>query len=195
MSRLNLILLSVAIIAAGALYVWKGKPGIADQPFDARAAELAERQATDLSPDELLTLLQVRAVDFPEDAEPHYYIGVILRETGRPEDADRAFRSALRRDQTHVPSLVALADLMVQMENGDIRPGVAQLYHRAWSLDSEQVRAGFMAGLPMFRAGSANDARAHWEKVANGLAEDDPRQAMLTALISAAEAETENQPG
>lgn len=195
MSRNNLILIITAIVAAGLFYVWKGRPGMADQPFAERAAELADRQATDLSPEELLTLLQVRAAEYPDDAEPHYYIGVILKETGRPQDADRAFRSALRRDQTHVPSLVGLADLLVQMENGDIRQSVAQLYYRAWSLDPEQVRSGFMAGLPLFRAGSVGEARAIWQQVGEGIAEDDPRQGMLTALIAAAEAESEEQPG
>lgn len=190
-----MILIAAAVISAALFYLWKGRPDLPEQPFSERAAELAERQASDLSPDELLTLLQVRAQDFPDDAEPHYYIGVILRETGRPQDADRAFRSALRRDQTHVPSLVALGDLLVRMENGDIRPGVAQLYHRAWSIDPDQVRAGFMAGLSMFRAGDTDRARAHWDAVRNGIGAEDPKQGMLTALIAAAEAETEQQPG
>lgn len=195
MNQNNLILIITAIVAAGLFYIWKGRPGMADQPFVERAAELADRQATDLSPEELLTLLQVRAAEYPEDPEPHFYIGVILRETGRPQDADRAFRSALRRDQSHVPSLVGLADLLVQMENGDIRQSVAQLYYRAWSLDPEQVRSGFMAGLPLFREGRFDEARALWQQVGEGIADDDPRQGMLSALISAAEAESEEQPG
>ena len=195
MNRVHLVLVAMAVLAAGLLYAWKGDPGLADQPFAQRAAELADRETTDLSPDELLTLLQVRAADFPDDAEPHYFIGVILRETGRPEDADRAFRSALRRDQSHVPSLIALADLLVQREGGDIRPNVAQLYYRAWTLDPNQVRAGFMAGFSQFREGMTEDARAQWTRVREGLAVDDPKQGMLSALIAAAEDEAAATPG
>ena len=65
MTRRDWILIAAAVVLGGGLYVWKGSPLMAEQPFAARAAEIASRDAMSLSPDELLTRLQQVAQDRP----------------------------------------------------------------------------------------------------------------------------------
>jgi cytochrome c-type biogenesis protein CcmH len=183
------ILIAVLIAIAAGFYFWLGRPGMPEQPFAERAAEIAAADPSTLSPDELLARLQAVAQERPTEPEPHYHIAVLLRTTGRPEDAVRAFQSALRRDDRHVPSLVALADLLTVENQGEIGEMATQLYDRAWRLDATQVRSGFMAGLEAYRAGRDDEANARWQAIEEQLAADDPKRGMLAAMISAAEEE------
>lgn len=183
------ILIGIVLIAAAGLYFWKGSPGMAEQPFADRAAEIAAADPNTLTPDELLARLQTVARDRPSDPEPHFFIGELLKGTGRSEDAVRAYQSALRRYDRHVPSLIALGDILVTENEGQIGEIAAELYERAWRLDASRVRAGFMAGLNAYREGRDEEAAARWAAIDENLDEDDPKRAMLAAMISAAEQE------
>ncbi|MEO1643398.1 MAG: hypothetical protein AAFR74_08685 [Pseudomonadota bacterium] len=189
MTRQDQILIAIVIVAAAALYLWQGRPGLSEQPFADRAAEIAAADPSTLSTDELLTRLQSLAAAQPEDAEPHFFIGNLLRSNGRAEDAVRAYQSALRRDDRHVPSLVALADVLTNDNGGEIGDVSAQLYERAWRLDTSQVRAGFLAGLSAYRDGRDEEAFARWNAIEEALESDDSARGMLSAMIETAKAE------
>src|SRR5690606_37652705 len=88
---------------------------------------------------EMLSRLEQAVIDKPDDPQPHYFIGEILRTKGRTEDAVRAYQSALRRDQDFVPALVGLADVLTQLSEGAIGPDATRLYARAYELDETQV--------------------------------------------------------
>lgn len=189
MTHRDKILIAVLIIAAAALYIWKGRPNLAEQPFSKRAAEIAAADPNTLSTDELLTRLQSLAAKSPDDAEPHFFIGNLLRSNGRSEDAVRAYQSALRRDDRHVPSLIALADVLTNDNGGEISDIPAQLYERAWRIDNTEVRAGFLAGLSAYRANRDKEAFARWAAVGDALPQDDPARNMLDAMIDTAKRE------
>ncbi|WP_300379354.1 hypothetical protein [Henriciella sp.] len=182
MTRKTLFVTLGGVAAAAGLYLLTGRPFLSEQPYAEREAELASRDASELSPPEMLARLQKTAREQPEAPEPQYYIGLIMRSQGRTDDALRAFQSALRRDDTHVPSLVALADALVTRDDGVVTQPAARLYDRAWRLDPTQVRSGFLSALPAYQAGDVEAAEAHWDKVAEGLEPGDPRLGMLEAL-------------
>lgn len=197
MTRSTYIWLGAAIVLAGAAYLFKGSPLLPDQPFSAREAEIAARPADELLPGEMLARLQKTARERPEEPEPQYYIGVLLRAQGRTDDALRAFQSALRRDSEYIPALIALADAVVARDGGMITEPAARLYDRAWRLDNSEIRAGILAAMPAYEAGDLDAAQAHWEKVFADLPADDPRRAMLNAMRAEADAartETEEDP-
>lgn len=177
------ILLGAAVAGAVGIYLWLGRPGLPDQPFADRAAEIAARDVNELTPDEFLTRLQGVAQERPDLPDPHYYIGVLLRDQGRGEDAIRAFQAALRRDAGHVASLIGLADTLVIREGGTFIPLAEQLYAQAWQVDAAQARAGFLAGLAAWQDGRQDEAEARWTAVEAGLAADDPQLSQLQALI------------
>ncbi|MEM1035729.1 MAG: hypothetical protein AAGI14_03095 [Pseudomonadota bacterium] len=189
MRRRDQVLIAVIFMTALGLYFWKGRPDLAEQPFSDRAAEIAAADPNTLSTDELLTRLQSLAAAKPDDAEPHFFIGNLLRSNGRSEDAVRAYQSALRRDDRHVPSLVALADILTNNDGGEIGDVPAQLYERAWRLDNTQIRAGFLAGLSAYRAGRDKEAQARWAAIEDTLESDDKARSMLNAMIDTAKQE------
>ena len=162
MTRTTTLALIAAVVASAAFYLFNGRPLLPEQPYAQREAEIAARDAEDLSPPEMLARLQMAAREQPDAPEPQYFIGVLMRAQGQNEDALRAFQSALRRDDSHVPSLIALADAVMMRDGGIVTEPAARLYDRAWRLDPSQKRAGLLAALPAYEAGDVEAAQAHW---------------------------------
>lgn len=185
MKSLNHIILGVALLCGALLYVWKGEPGRADLPYEARAAEIAEKDPSQLSPAELLARLQQISKARPTEPEPQYHIGVLMKAQGRQDDAIRLFQAALRRDPDHVPSLVALGDVLIGRDGGAINQLAEQVYLRAWQLDAGQVRPGILAGYAAAQDGRRDEAEEVWRKIDSNLAPDDPKRAMFDAILGA----------
>ncbi len=188
MSRSNLAILGACLAVGVAGYILVGKPGAGDQPMSQRQAALAEKVATDpqsLSPAELLSRLEQAVKDQPDAPEPHFFIGEMLRAQGRPQDALRAYQSALRRNSDYVPALVALSDVLVELSGGTVGPDATRLYARAYELDETQVRAGMFAAMGAAQAGDQEKAEQAMRYIYARLPEDDPRRERFRAMIEA----------
>ena len=193
-----LILGACAIVGVGG-YLMLGRPGLPDQPMDQRRAVLEDKRLNDpasLTVGESLAALELRAQQQPEKPDPHFYIGQILTLQGRLDEAERAYRAALRRDDTFVPALVALADNLV----GGQRPGeaipadAARLYMRAYQLDETQVRAGMWAAMAQSQAGNDAGAAELMRYIFSRLPEDDPRRERFAPMLEAIGAGDEARP-
>ena len=123
--------------------------------------------------------------DQPDAPEPHFFIGEMLRAQGRPQDALRAYQSALRRSSDHVPALVALSDVLVELSGGAVGPDATRLYARAYELDDTQVRAGMFAAMGAAQAGDQEKAEQAMRYIYARLPEDDPRRERFRAMIEA----------
>ena len=188
LSRTSLAVLGACLAVGVAGYVLVGKPGAGDQPMSLRQAALAQKVATDpqsLSPAELLSRLEQAAKDQPDAPEPHFFIAEMLRAQGRPQDALRAYQSALRRSSDHVPALVALSDVLVELSGGAVGPDATRLYARAYELDDTQVRAGMFAAMGAAQAGDQEKAEQAMRYIYARLPEDDPRRERFRAMIEA----------
>lgn len=187
-SRSNAILLAACLAAGVAGYALVGEPGMADQPMSARQAALADKIRTDpqsLTAAETLSRLEQAMRDNPKAPEPHFFIGEMLRAEGRPDDALRAYQSALRRNEDYVPALVSLADVLVELGNGAVSPDATRLYARAYQLDETQVRAGIWAAMGAAQAGDQDKAEQAMRYIYARLPEDDPRRERFRAMIEA----------
>ncbi len=188
LSRGNWLILGACLAVGVAGYLFVGQPGSGDQPMSARQAALAQKVATDpqsLSPAELLSRLEQAVKDQPAAPEPHFFIGEMLRAQGRPEDALRAFQSALRRNEDFVPALVALSDVLVELSDGAISADATRLYARAYQLDETQVRAGMFAAMGAAQAGDQVKAEQAMRYIYARLPEDDPRRERFRVMIDA----------
>lgn len=188
LSRTNWLILGACLALAVAGYAVVGKPGLPDQPMRTRQAALTEKIRTDpqsLTASETLSRLEQATVDQPTAPEPHFFIGEMLRAQGRPEDALRAYQSALRRDQDYVPALVALADVLVELSDGAVGPDATRLYGRAYELDEMQVRAGMWAAMGAAQAGDQAKAEQAMRYIFARLPEDDPRRERFRGMIDA----------
>lgn len=197
MKYLNLILLGLCLALGVGGYLLIGKPGMADQPMADRQAALAEKVRLDpqsLTEGEMLSRLEQAVIDKPEDPQPHYFIGEMLRTQGRAEDAVRAYQSALRRDEDFVPALIGLADVLTQLAEGGIGPDATRLYARAYQLDETQVSAGMRAAMGAAQAGDQEKAEQAMRYIYARLPEDDPRRERFRPMIEAIGREAPPQP-
>jgi cytochrome c-type biogenesis protein CcmH len=188
LSRSNAVILAICLVAGVAGYVAIGQPGMGDQPMSARQAALAEKIRTDpqsLTAAETLSRLEQAMRDNPKAPEPHFFIGEMLRAQGRPEDALRAYQSALRRNEDYVPALVSLADVLVELSGGAVGPDATRLYARAYQLDETQVRAGMWAAMGAAQAGDQEKAEQAMRYIYARLPDDDPRRERFRAMIDA----------
>lgn len=186
LSRTNGLILGLCLALGAAGYVVVGKPGLAGQPMSARQAALAEKIRTDpqsLTQAETLSRLEQAVKDKPESPEPHYFIGEILRMEGRPDDALRAYQSALRRDPDFVPALIGLAGVLVDLSDGNVTPDATRLFARAYQLDETQVQAGMFAAMGAAQAGDQEKAEQAMRYIFARLPEDDPRRERFRAMI------------
>lgn len=188
MRRTNLIISVACLAVAIGGYLLVGSPGMGDQPMADRQAGLMEKVRTDpqsLTPAETLSRLEATVKERPDDPQPHYFIGEILRAEGRTSDAARAYQSALRRDETFVPALLALADSLVDLNNGAVSPEATRLFAKAYELDEAQVRAGMWAAMGAAQAGDQEKAEQAMRYIYSRLPEDDPRRERFAPMIEA----------
>ncbi|HAE28594.1 MULTISPECIES: tetratricopeptide repeat protein [Hyphomonas] len=188
MNRLNIAVAGLCLAIAVAGYLAVGKPGMPDNPMAERQAGLADKIANapeTLTPAETLSRLELATRQRPNDPQPHFFIGEMLRAEGRPEDAARAYQSALRRDENFVPALVSLADTLVALSGGGVSPQATRLYGRAYELDQSQVRAGMWAAMGAAQAGDQDKAEQAMRYIYNNLPEDDPRRERFKGMIAA----------
>ncbi len=187
MTRLYWMILAACLAAGLAGYALTGRPGMGDQPMSARQAALAERIRTEpeaLTPAEMFARLEQATREQPDAAEPHYFIGEMLRAQGRIEDAARAYQSSLRRDPAFVPALIGLADALVELRGGSVGPDATRLYGEAYRLDETQVRAGMRAALGAAEAGEQERAEQAMAYILSRLPEDDPRRTAIEGMLA-----------
>ena len=197
MNRLNIAITAGCLIVAAGGYFLVGRPGMADLPMAARQEGLAEKIKNDplsLTPAETLSRLELATRSDPDSPKPHFFIGEMLRAEGRPEDAARAYQSALRRDSQFVPALTALADTLVELSGGGVSPQATELYAEAYRLDETQVRAGMWAAMGAAQAGDQEKAEQAMRYIYNRLPEDDPRRERFKGMIDAIGQGTETAP-
>lgn len=188
MKPVNLMILGVCATLGVGGYLISGKPGMADQPMAERQAALAEKVRNDpqsLTEGEMLSRLEQAVIDKPDDPQPHYFIGEMLRTQGRADDAVRAYQSALRRDPDFVPALIGMADMLTQLSEGVIGPDATRLYARAYQLDETQVSAGMRAAMGAAQAGDQEKAEQAMRYIYARLPEDDPRRERFRPMIEA----------
>jgi cytochrome c-type biogenesis protein CcmH len=176
-------------------YALTGRAGQPDLPFAERQAELAERaqmDPTSLSLPELMVHLQAVALERPDDPQPHYFMGTLLADMDRDDEALRAFQSALRRDQGFTPALMGLADAYTRLENGRVSRATAALYAEVFARDAGQARAGFLSGMALWEAGERDAAQELWDRARARIGEGDGAgqfEAMRAAVTAAGGAE------
>jgi len=188
MTRLNWIIAAICVALGIGGYLLIGKPGMADQPMVERQAGLMKKireHPEQLSPAETLSRLEATVKERPDDPQPHFFTGEILRAQGRTSDAARAYQSALRRDKDFVPALVALGNTLVELNNGAVSPEATRLFAKAYELDETQVRAGMWAAMGAAQAGDQEKAEQAMRYIYSRLPEDDPRRDRLRAMIDA----------
>jgi len=113
-----------------------------------------------------------------ERPSSHLNLGILFAEQGEYENAEKAYRTALRLDPSFYPALVNLADLYrVQQRDEE---GEAAL-RQALSLASDDANVHHSLGLLLVRVGKTKEAIASFER-AMTLGPEDPRHGYVYGI-------------
>lgn len=190
--RPALIAAGVAGLAALGLYALLGRPDLPDAPYAERLAALKDKQAdpAQMTAEELLAVLGAQSQKAPADPRPHVFTGQILLDTGNPSQAANAFEAALRRDPENGAAMLGLGRALVQSQEGAVSPQALALFNGAAQLLPNDPAPVLYLALAATQQKRWADARQLWPEVEKRLAPDDPRHAMVAAMI----AEAKNPP-
>lgn len=178
----------IAILLGGFLaslgYLFIGRAGLADQPYQARITALEEIPPEQRSRAEVLAQFESLIREQPENPRPHFVIGEMMAAQGRNDDAIRAFQSALRRDDRFVPAMIGMADAITRSAGGLVGPEAVRIYRQAATVDPSQIHPGFMVGVGAWQAGDDAGAQLVWDGLWIRLEGNADQQAALADRVS-----------
>lgn len=163
------------IMAALALYLYLGEPGLPGRPFAERAGLPAGAdEGMDLAQiDQLVARLAERLEEDPDNLDGWRLLARSYMVLGRYEDAAGAFDHAATLDPADAELPASQGEALVMANGGLVTPAAQRAFAAARALDGTEPRARFYLGLAEMQAGRPRAALELWER----LAADAPRDA------------------
>jgi cytochrome c-type biogenesis protein CcmH len=175
------------IIAAGSVssYLWLGAPGLPDEPFSARRAELAQdtgasslRQSADS--------LAAKLKQNPSDAQNWLLYGRSLAMLNQWDQAEDAYRHAIDLGQTGPDVIGDHAEIMVMQAGGTVTPAAEAAFQQVLKADAKSGIARYYLALAAMQAGEPRKAIDGWQSILAELPADSPLRPQLGLKIAAA---------
>jgi cytochrome c-type biogenesis protein CcmH len=160
------------------LYLALGQPGLPDQPLQARLANPGNNVAL------LVTKAERHLAANPEDGAGWDLLGPIYLRSMRLGDAELAFRNAIRILGPSATRLTGLGEALVASSDGVVTDDARGAFEQAAKLDPQDPRPNFYVGLGLEQAGRAPEAKATFEKIAEGSPPDAPWMALVNEHIA-----------
>ena len=174
--RFVLLVCACAGVVALGVYLINGRPELAGGAYAERIAALKLRPRETYTMDEWLAVLHDEARADPADAWPLLASGEVLLRGNRPEEAARAFDSALRRDPRSVDALLGIAR-SIAMKEGHFTPEALAFLEQA-STVSDDPAPWLYRAMAAMEAGDDAAARQMWGQAYARMSSDDPRREM-----------------
>ncbi len=169
--------MAAGVFAVG-LYLAIGRPDLPDQPYKQRMEALHHRDPNTFTLEEALAVLHEAARANPNDARPQLFTGSLLLQSGRAEEAARAYDSALRRDPTSAEAMMGLGRAMVAVDGGRVSPDALKLFQGAAAASPHDPAPWLYQAMAAMQSGDRAGAQSAWAQAVSRMAPDDPRRAM-----------------
>ncbi len=181
---------AVALVIAGAGYVWTGRPG-AIGAAPAQQAEAGAQGAAPhaLDPAQIAALtekLAARLKDKPDDPTGWSMLGRAYMVLGKPADAVVAYERAVKLRPDDAAILADYADAMAMNNGRDLAGEPTRLIERALKLEPDNLKALMLAGSAAFNRNDFAAAVKYFDHMAQVGPADDPM--VREAASGAAEA-------
>lgn len=174
--RWVLVVCACASVVALGVYLINGRPELAGGAYAERLAALKLRPRETYTMDEWLAVLADDARSNPGDTWPLLATGEVLLRGNRPEEAARAFDSALRRDPRSVDALIGIARSLA-LKDGRFTPEALAFLEQASTISDEPTPWLYRAMAAM-ESGEDAQARRMWGEAYTRMSSDDPRREM-----------------
>ena len=147
------------VIAAGSVssYLWLGNPGLPDDPFSGRKAELAQTQGPS-SLQQAADTLAAKLKQHPSDAPGWVLYGRTLAMLNQWTDAEDAYRHAIDLGQTGPDILGDHAEIMVMQAGGTVTPAAEAAFQQILKADPTSGIARYYLAIAAMQAGEPRKA-------------------------------------
>lgn len=169
-------------LAALAIYLGVGSPGVADQPYGRRVAEWAETPGM-LDAPRLAAVMEREAASRPDNFEAQSLLGAARFEAGDPIGAASALRRAAMLRPEDARTWARLGEALVRTQDGEVGSDAEMAFLRALELDPGQLGARYFLGELALERGEAARVHEMWGPLIAVLAPTDPRRLDLESRL------------
>ena len=145
-------------LGAAGLYLRLGSPELANEPQSERLEAAAEQRSIA----ELVSKVEARLEQNPEDGRGWDVLGPVYMRLGRYDDAVRARKNALRLLGPTADREADLGEALTGAQNGVVTAEAKEAFDRAVGLDPRDVRSRYFLGLAAEQDGRPKDAATAW---------------------------------
>ncbi|WP_446686615.1 c-type cytochrome biogenesis protein CcmI [Rhizobium laguerreae] len=150
------------------LYLTTGRPDLPSQPLEARL----ENPGNDVAV--LITKAERHLAEKPDDGKGWDVLAPIYFRTMRVNDAQLAYRNAIRLLGPSPVRLDGLAETLMAASDGVVTEEARQVLEQSLTLEPDNPRARFYIALSMEQAGRPDEARQAFEVLAKQSPDDAP---------------------
>nr|WP_027685370.1 c-type cytochrome biogenesis protein CcmI [Rhizobium leguminosarum] len=150
------------------LYLTTGRPDLPSQPLEARL----ENPGNDVAV--LITKAERHLAEKPDDGKGWDVLAPIYFRTMRVNDAQVAYRNAIRLLGPSPVRLDGLAETLMAVSDGVVTEEARQVLEQSLTLEADNPRARFYIALSMEQAGRPDEARQAFEALAKQSPSDAP---------------------
>ncbi|MDV4160285.1 c-type cytochrome biogenesis protein CcmI [Rhizobium leguminosarum] len=150
------------------LYLTTGRPDLPSQPLEARL----ENPGNDVAV--LITKAERHLAEKPDDGKGWDVLAPIYFRTMRVNDAQVAYRNAIRLLGPSPVRLDGLAEALMVVSDGVVTEEARQVLEQSLTLQPDNPRARFYIALSMEQAGRPDEARQAFEALAKQSPSDAP---------------------
>lgn len=176
-----------ACIAAVGLYVVKGRPEMADQPYAKRVAEWKAADPATLEPAQIAAVLEGVAAERPKEAEPLVFLAKARAAAGDLSGAEAALRKAVRVAPRRADIWSLLGETFVMEAKGQVGADAKLAFGEALKVDPNDLRARYYLARGRIAEGDVQGGLSAWRALAGGLPAQDPGRAALQQEIARVE--------
>ena len=162
-------------LAALALYLAVGSPGLPNQPYAQRSA--LERENASVA--ELIAKVEARLRERPEDGKGWDVLAPVYLTQQRYQDAAQAFANAIRLLGESTKRLAGFAEATVLANNGIVTEEARRAYEKILQLEPGRVEARFWLALAKEQDGDLDRAAQDYQ----GLLAEAPAQAPWRSAV------------
>jgi cytochrome c-type biogenesis protein CcmH len=148
------------------LYIWLGNPEQPDMPLEARLENPGDNI------DLILAKIERHLAQNPDDARGWDVVAPVYFTVGRWDDAQNAFRNAIRLDGENIARLTGLGETLVNSNSGIVIEEARSLFQRILMVEPGNPRAQFYNGLAAEQSGRFDDAKRIYQALADSSAAD-----------------------
>ncbi|NYJ14973.1 cytochrome c-type biogenesis protein CcmH [Rhizobium leguminosarum] len=150
------------------LYLTTGRPNLPSQPLEARL----ENPGNDMAV--LIVKAERHLAESPDDGKGWDVLAPIYLRTMRVNDAQLAYRNAIRLLGPSPARLDGLAETLMAVSEGVVTEETRQVLEQSLTLEPDNPRARFYVALSMEQAGRRDEARQAFEALAKQSPADAP---------------------